>query len=166
MSRRRLARAKKPSKASKLKRQEVARRVSELFNKKNPDEKRKFVDRTLTVLVNVKKMQKLFGSFAKRGRPSTKDLEIINQMIVVFLYSVKEEFRYHYAAMIYKRLPGVSVPKDLPAKISAVRKLKFIQVGVNPKIYARIYAEWERSKAKSFDEFFGYLLSGVENKTE
>ena len=162
MSKRRPVRAKKVRKVSKSKREYVARRVGELFNQKNPDEKRRFVDDTLTVLYNMtpKQMGKLFGSFAKRGRPSTKDLETINQLMIVFLYSVKEAFRYHYATMIFKRLPGVSVPKDLPAKITAVRKLKFIEVGVTPEMYDKIYAEWDRLKPDSFDKFFHHLLTG------
>ncbi|GAI22709.1 unnamed protein product, partial [marine sediment metagenome] len=98
--------------------------------------------------------------FVKRGRPSTKDLETINQLMIVFLYSVKEEFRYHYATMIFKRLPGVPVPKDLPVKIGAVRKLKFVHAGVTPEMYDKLYVEWDRLKSKSFDEFFGHLLTG------
>ncbi|GAJ20368.1 unnamed protein product, partial [marine sediment metagenome] len=56
-------RAKKVRKVSKSKREYVARRVGEAFNKLNPDEKRVFVDETLTVLVNMnpKQMGKLFG---------------------------------------------------------------------------------------------------------
>ena len=167
MSRRRAVSPKKPRKVSKFKREDVARRVGEAFNKLNPDEKRKFVDQTLTVLVNMtpKQMQKLFGSFVKRGRPSTKDLETINQLMIVFLYSVKEEFRYHYATMIFKRLPGVSVPKDLPVKIGAVRKLKFIHAGVTPEMYDKLYVEWDNLKVASFTEFFGCLMSG-KGKTE
>lgn len=164
MSRRRAVSPKRPRKVSKVKREDVARRIGEAFNKLNPDDKRKFVDQTLTILVNMrpKQMGKLFGSFVKRGRPSTKDLETVNQLMIVFLYSVKEEFRYHYATMIFKRLPGVPVPKDLPVKIGAVRKLKFIHAGVTPEMYDKLYGKWDELGVKSFDEFFGHLLAEKE----
>jgi len=145
-------------------RQAIARRVGEAFNSLNPDEKRRFCDETLTVLVNMKPKQlgKLFGKFIKKGRPSAEDLETVNQLIIVFLYSVREEFRYHYATMIFKRLresSGIPIPEDLTIKLEAVRKLKFIHAGVSPEIYDKVYAEWERLGVQTFDELFNHLLS-------
>ena len=115
-----------PQKVPVATREAVARKVGEAFNTLNPDEKRRFCDETLTVLVNMKPKQlaKLFGKFVKKGRPSAEDLETVNQLIIVFLYSVKEEFRYHYATMIFKRLKesaGIPMPEDLQAKLEGVR---------------------------------------------
>ena len=107
-------------------------------------------------------MGKLFGKFIKKGRPSAEDLETVNQLIIVFLYSVREEFRYHYATMIFKRLresSGIPIPEDLTIKLEAVRKLKFIHAGVSPEIYDKVYAEWERLGVQTFDELFNHLLS-------
>lgn len=145
-------------------REAVARRVGEAFNSLNPDEKRQFTDETLTVLVNMKPKQlaKLFTKFVKKGRPSAEDLETVNQLIIVFLYSVKEEFRYHYATMIFKRLKesaGIPIPEDLPTKLEAVRKLRFIHAGVSPEIYDKVYTEWEKRSFETFDELFNHLLS-------
>lgn len=152
-----------PQEASESTREAVARRVGVAFNTLNPEEKRRFADETLTVLVNMKPKQigKLFGKFVKKGRPSAEDLEIVNQLIIVFLYSVKEEFRYHYATMIFKRLKeaaGVPIPEDLPAKLEEVRKLKFFHAGVSPEIYEKIYAKWEQGDFQTYDEFFSSLL--------
>jgi len=145
-------------------REAVARRVGEAFNSLNPEDKRQFTDANLTALVNMKPKQlgKLISKFVKKGRPSTEDLEIVNQLIIIFLYSVKEEFRYHYATMIFKRLnesAGIPMPEDLSAKLEAVRKLRFIHAGVSSETYAKVYEEWNKLGVETFDEFFNHLLS-------
>jgi hypothetical protein len=156
----------KPRKASKTKRTAVAQKIGEQFAALNPHDKRQFTDETLTALMNMSPRQlgKLFGKFVKRGRPSTEDLETANQLIVVFLWSVKEEFRYHYATMIFKRFEsaGVPFPTDLPEKLEAVRQLDFIHAGVSPEMYQRLFNEYQRMSANNvsftFDEFFSHLL--------
>mgnify|MGYP007042414765 CR=1 FL=1 len=109
-----------------------------------------------------KQLAKLFGRFIKKGRPSAEDLETVNQLIIVFLYSMREEFKYHYALMIFKRLKessGIPIPEDLTTKLEAVRKLKFIHAGVSPEMYDKLYATWEKLGVQTYDEFFNHLLS-------
>lgn len=152
----------KPQKISRSRREKVARKISTEFNKLDPASKRKFADDTLTQLVNMTKrqMRKLFEKFMKKGKPSTKDLETINQLIVVFLYSVKEEFRYHYASMIYKGL-NMALPEDLPEKLEAVRKLEWIHAGVEPELYSKLYHKWREYGVENFNDFFNHLLSDM-----
>lgn len=149
-----------PRKASKHKREIVARKIAEKFNALPPDKKRAFVDETLTALVNMKpkQMKKMFSKFFKKGRPSEKDLELVNQLIVVFLYSVRIEFQFHYATMIYKSLK-VPIPADLPEKLKQVRKLVFLgDIGVSPEVYHRLHATWEKMGYPSYDDFFSKLI--------
>ena len=147
---------------SKTEREEVARRVSDAFNRLSPEEKRRFTDETLTVLVNMpkKKMGKLLGKFFKRGRPSTKDLETINQLVVIFLYSIKNEFLYHYASMVFKGLQ-LPLPVNLPEKLLQVRQKVFLSdIGVSPDVYKRLYEAWKGMGNPDYDKFFSSLLSG------
>jgi len=163
MSRRR-QRPPQAGKVSEKKRQQVARKIAQDFNSLNPDQQRIFVDETLTALVNMKKkqMQKLFGKFVKRGRPSTQDLETINQLIVVFLHSVKTEFRYHYASMIYKSL-NMALPPDIPKKLGQVRKYKWLHFGVSPKTYDVLFKDWEKRGRPDYDTFFTVLVEGAQS---
>jgi len=156
-----------PAKVSATEREVVARRVGEAFNKLNPEEKRRFSDETLTVLVNMtpKQMGKLLGKFIKRGRPSSKDLETVNQLIIVFLYSVKPEFQLHYATMVYKRL-GQPLPENLPRTLEEIRKLRFIHAGVSQKIYSELYRVWEKigfpvlpDGEPNYDVLFNHLMT-------
>jgi uncharacterized protein YdeI (YjbR/CyaY-like superfamily) len=145
-------------------REAIARTISEEFNKLNPDQKRNYVDDTLTSLVNMKKKEfdKLFKKFVKKGKPSAQDLETVNQIIVVFLHSVKDEFRYHYATMIYKSLK-VPIPEDLPEKLVQVRQLKWLHFGLSPEVYDSLFAEWVKQKQPSFDVFFTNLVNANAN---
>ena len=161
MSQRRVKR--KLQKVSLSTRERVAKRIATRFNSLDPESKRKFVDETLTVLVNMSKKQmgKLLSKFVKKGKPSVKDLETINQLVVVFLYSVKPEYQYHYASMIFKGL-NLPIPKDLPEKLQYVRKKMFIHADVSPETYKRLYNVWERLGVNSYDEFFNSLLERIE----
>jgi len=156
---------KKFQKPSLSTRERVAKRVAQRFNMLDPESKRKFVDETLTVLVNMskKQMSKLLSKFVKKGKPSVKDLETINQLVVVFLYSVKPEYQYHYASMIFKGL-NLPVPEDLPKKLQYVRKKRFIHADVSPKTYKRLYDAWEKLGVNDYDKFFNSLLDKAEGK--
>lgn len=163
MSRRRRKPGAQAGKVSEKKRQQVARKIAQEFNTLNPDQQRIFVDETLTALVNMKKkqMQKLFAKFVKRGRPSTKDLETINQLIVVFLHSLKTEFKYHYASMIYKAL-NMALPPDIPKKLQQVRMFRWLHFGVSPKTYDMMFAYWEKLGRPEYDAFFTVLVEGAQ----
>jgi len=157
-------RVEKAPAVSEVQRELVATRIAEAFNRLPPDKKHAFVDDTLTTLVNMtrEQMRKMFSSlFWKKGRPSTQDLETINQLIVVFTFSIKPEFQHHYASMIYKSL-RVPIPPDLPEKLEEVRKLKWIHAGISPAVYDKLYAEFE--KYGDYDEFFTELLNKASSK--
>jgi len=143
-------------------REQVATRIAERFNRLPPDEKRRFVDDTLTTLVNMSRneMKKLFSKmFWKKGRPSEKDLEMMNQLIVVFIYSVRPEFQFHYASMIHKALK-LPQPSDIVEKLQKVRQLVFLgDMGVTPKVYSELYERWTKTGQPPYDEFFTTLLN-------
>lgn len=140
------------SRKSESKKAVVARRIAEDFRGLDPEDKRQFVDETLTVLLKMKPKQvrKLLKKFAKRGRPSVKDLETVNQLIVCFLYSVKQEFMYHYATMVYKGLKQ-PIPEDLPEKLERVRQFKYIHMPMTPELYDKLRATFEKLEIP-FDE--------------
>ena len=139
----------------------VAQKVAERFNKLPPDKKRKFVDDTLTELVNMsrKQMQKLFKKIVRKGRPSEKDLELLNQLIVVFIYSVRPEYQFHYASMIYKSLK-IPLPPDLPEKLQRIRKVMFLSdISVSYPVYQRLYDDWTAKGSPSYDDYFTQQLN-------
>lgn len=142
-------------------REMVVKKVAVAFNNLAPDEKRKFADDTLTVLVNMSQNQmgKLIKRIVRKGRPSEKDLETVNQLIVVFLYSVKPEFEYHYASMIYKAFK-MPLPAELPHRLEQVRQLVFLNdIGVTPPVYKQLYNEWDKAGRPRYDDFFTKLLN-------
>lgn len=163
MSRR--PRKQKIRKASMIKRQKIASKVAERFNSLNPEEKRRHVDQTLTNLVNmtVKQQKKLAEQLTGKGRPSEEKLELINHLLVVFLHSIKTEYRYHYATMIYKRL-NQPIPPDLPKRLEQVRHLIFLSdIGVSPEVYKQLYELWEKMGNPPYDEFFSKLIEANMN---
>ena len=139
----------------------VAQKVAERFNKLPPDKKRKFVDDTLTELVNMsrKQMQKLFKKIVRKGRPSEKDLELLNQLIVVFIYSVRPEYQFHYASMIYKSLK-IPLPPDLPQKLQRIRQVMFLSdISVSYPVYQRLYDDWTAKGSPPYDDYFTQVLN-------
>jgi hypothetical protein len=145
-------------------REEVALKVSEEFMKLTPQEQREFVDETLTALVNMnrKKLGKFFSKlFFKKGKPSAKQMETANQLIVVFLWSIKEEFRYHIATMIFKNMPGMEeYLEHTRDKLEQVREQEPMHFLVSKLIGKRMYDEWITQGSPPYDTFFDNLLTG------
>jgi len=140
--------------------------------------KTKFVDDTLTALIDAskdpKKQKTIWKTLTKhvvkrdqgKGK-STHELTekgkaFINQVVVALLYSMKEEFRYQWAHLIYTIL-NQPIPSDLPQKIEAVRGFKYIHAGLNPGTYFEVNKLAEDLKIESFEELFQHLLN--RNKT-
>jgi DNA-directed RNA polymerase subunit F len=143
------------------KREIVAQKVAERFNRLPPDKKRKFVDDTLTELVNMSRqqMQKLFKKIVRKGRPSEKDLELLNQLIVVFIYSVRPEYQFHYASMIYKSLK-MPLPTDIPEKLQRIRQVMFLSdIGVSLEVYHRLFEDWTAKGSPPYNDYFTQLLN-------
>lgn len=141
----------------------AALRVSEDFMALSPQEQREFVDETLTTLVNMpkKKLAKFFSKlFFKKGKPTAKQLETANQLIVTFLFSVKEEFRYHYATMVLKNMPNAEIPEDLPRKLEQIRQLTPLHFMVSDEVGSALYNEWNAQGCPHYDMFFSNLLNG------
>jgi len=163
MSRRKISAPPKPE-VPESEREEVALKVSEEFMKLTPQEQREFVDETLTALVNMsrKKLGKFFSKlFFKKGKPSAKQMETANQLIVVFLWSIKEEFRYHFATMIFKNMPGMEeYLEHTRDKLEQVREQEPMHFLVSKPIGQRMFKEWEFQGCPPYDTFFDNLLNG------
>jgi len=145
-------------------RKEVARKVSEDFMNLTPQEQREFVDETLTALVNMsrKKLSKFIAkTFFKKGKPTVQQMETANQLIVVFLWSVKEEFRYHFATMIFKSMPGMEeYLEHTREKLEQVRQLEPMHFLVSKPIGQKMFEEWKAQGFPDYDTFFSNLLNG------
>jgi hypothetical protein len=145
-------------------REEAALKVSEEFMKLTPQEQREFVDETLTALVNMsrKKLAKFIQKlFFKKGRPTAKQIETANQLIIVFLWSIKEEFRYHFATMIFKNMPEMEeYLEHTRKKLEQVRELEPMHFLVSKAVGQRMFKEWESQGFPSYDAFFDNLLNG------
>jgi hypothetical protein len=145
-------------------RQEVALKVSEEFMKLTPQEQREFVDETLTALVNMsrKKLGKFLKNlFFKKGPPSAKQMGTANQLVVTFLWAFKEEFRYHFAIMIFKNMPGMEdYVEHAREKLEQVREQEPLHFLVSKEVGQRMYDEWKAQKFPPYDAFFDNLLTG------
>jgi hypothetical protein len=143
---------------------QAALKVSEEFMKLSPPEQREFVDETLTALVNMnrKKLSKFISKlFFKKGPPTAKQLETANQLIVVFLWSIKEEFRYHFATMLFKNMPGMDeYLEHARSKLEQVREMEPLHFLVSKEVGQRLYAEWEAQGKPDYDTFFTNILNG------
>jgi len=150
--------------------------VAETFGEMDDDAKTNFVDDTLVALIDAskdpKKQKAIWKTLTKhvvkrdKGKAipqlTEKGRAFINQIIVALLYSMKEEFRYEWAYLIYTIL-NQPVPPDLPQKIEAVRKFKYIHAGLLPETYQQVTELAEKLKVKNLDELFQQLLN--QNKT-
>ena len=127
---------------------EIVRKFSRM-----PEEKRvKFVEDTLEWLIDMagdpKNLVKAF-SFVKKKRLSREDLRIINTIVTAFLYSIKDEFRYQWAELIYTLLQR-PIPEDIPKKLRRIRKLRFLHMPLQDhelyqklKDLAVLYGGWD-----------------------
>ena len=107
-------------------------------------------------------MGKFFSKlFFKKGKPSAKQMETANQLIVVFLWSIKEEFRYHFATMIFKNMPGMEeYLEHTRDKLEQVREQEPLHFLVSKPTGKRMYDEWAAQGSPPYDTFFGNLLDG------
>jgi len=153
--------------------------LAETFGEMDDEAKTKFVDDTLTALIdaskNPKKQKTIWKTLTKhvkrdqgkekgkaKAELTEKGKAFINQVVVALLYSMKEEFRYQWAHLIYTIL-NQPVPPDLPQKIEAVRGFKYIHAGLLPETYFEVNKLAENLKVESFEELFQHLLNP--NKT-
>lgn len=152
--------------------------LAEAFSQMDDEAKTKFVDDTMTALIDAskdpKKQKAIWKTLTKhvvkrdqeKGKAipqlTEKGKAFINQVIVALLYSMKEEFRYQWAFLIYTIL-NQPIPTDLPQKVEAVRNFKYIHAGLQPQTYFEINKLAEELNVQNFDELFQRLLN--QNKT-
>lgn len=145
--------------------------LAETFGQMDEATKTRFVDDTLTTLIDAskdpKKQKQIWKTLTKHVVKSEKGKKItqlkpkgkafINQVIVALLYSMKEEFRYQWACLIYTIL-NQPVPPNLPQKIEAVRSFQYIHAGLQPKTFQQLSDLATKLGIESFDELFQHLL--------
>jgi len=148
--------------------------LAETFGEMDDDAKTNFVDDTLTALIdaskNPKKQKAIWKTLTKhvvkrdqgKGKPipqlTGKGKAFVNQVVVGLLYSMKEEFRYQWAYLIYTIL-NQPIPPDLPQKVEAVRRFKYIHAGLLPETYFAINKIAEELNVQNFDELFQHLIN-------
>lgn len=150
--------------------------LAETFSQMDDEAKIKFVDDTMTSLIDAskdpKKQKAIWKTLTKhvvkqdKGKAipqlTEKGKAFINQVIVALLFSMKEEFRYQWAYFIYTIL-NQPIPPDLPQKVEAVRNFRYIHAGLQPQTYSEINKLAEELNVQNFDELFQRLLN--QNKT-
>ena len=125
--------------------------VAERFTRMGEEAKEKFVEDTLDWLLkltdNPKGAAKIFKNVGKEKLTPEQE-KTVNTLVVAFLYSLKDEFRYQWAGLIYKMLRQ-PIPDDLPEKLRRIRSIIFIHAPIeNPDLYnalrdlAVIYGSW------------------------
>lgn len=146
--------------------------LAETFSEMDEEAKTKFVDDTLTALIDASKdpqkqkaiWKNLTKHVVKRheGKKipqlTEKGKAFINQVVVALLFSMKEEFRYQWACLIYTIL-NQPVPPDLPQKIEAVRNYKYIHAGLQPQTYQDLNNIATKLDAQNFDELIQHLIT-------
>jgi len=147
--------------------------LAQMFGEMDDDARTKFIDDTMAALIDAskdpKKQKAIWKTLTKhvvkhdqgkeKAKPqlTEKGKTFINQVVVALLYSMKEEFRYQWAFLIYTIL-NQPIPPDLPQKIEATRNLRYIHAGLQPQTYLEINNLAEKLKVQNFDELFQNLL--------
>lgn len=122
------------------------------FAKLNDEGREEFTRATLDALTkiaqNPKARQKVFRRYfapKKKGRPkalTNEEKDTIQQVVTVFLYSLKEEFRYHWAKLVCLFLPSQMLPEGLFERINQrmteVETRRFVHLSFDPKSYKEL----------------------------
>lgn len=146
------------------------------FNELTEEERVAFVGKSLDLLVEysrskggIKKLVKVFAPllFSAVKQPSAEDLKTISQFVTVFLYSIKEEFRYKWAELLhnlYRFKTKQMVPQltHIPERQKEVDSLKFIHAGMSPKTYRKLNSWIMNNNVSNWDEVFNTLLAAAE----
>lgn len=148
----------------------VSSNVPAEFAKLSDEGKFKFTAATLESLIkiasNQKSKEKFFKKFLlhKGKKQLTQDeVDTIYQLITVFLYSLKEEFRYHWAKLMCLLLPPQMVPAGLmetaDKRIQEVSSRRFVHLSFEPKPYKELQKIVD--KLGGWDEFFSHALDAL-----
>lgn len=129
--------------------------------------KNRFIDDTLNGLIaimeNPKALKKLLKGWLKKGRPKQEDLEAVNQLLITFLYSLKDEYKYQWAEIIYailrRKWPNLEFPEDLSAKMDKVKELKWLHLGVKPDIYDKLIKVMGEKNCATPEQLLNHLLT-------
>ena len=140
------------------------------FAKLNDEGKAKFTKATLDTLIkiasNPKTRVKFFKKYLapkKKGRPkdlTQEEIDTIQQVVTVFLYSLKEEFRYWWSKLVCLFLPPQLVPKGLweriEERLEEVETRRFVHLSFDPESYSEL--QKIVNNLGGWDAFFNHAL--------
>ena len=151
-----------------LPQQVIETTVAAVFAKLDDDQRNKFVDDTLSALINSiadpesqKRFRRIMMKLQVRKQLKEKEQQWVNQIVVSFLWSVKEEFRYQMSFLIYLMFRQ-QPPEDLPQKISAIKQYMYIHAPLLPPTFSKLEAYAHATKSRNYDELVNNLLTGVQ----
>lgn len=141
--------------------------VAAMFAKLDDEQRNKFVDDTLSALINSigepqaqKRFRRIMMKLQVRKQLKEREQQWVNQIVVSFLWSVKEEFRYQMSYLIYlifRQQP----PSDLPKKIEETRQYLYIHAPLLSNTFTKLEAYAHATKSRNYDELFSNLLKGT-----
>jgi len=144
--------------------QVIENTVAAMFAKLDDDQRNRFVDDTLSALINSisdpqaqKRFRRIMMKLQVRKKLRAKEQQWVNQIVVSFLWSVKEEFRYQMSYLIYL-IFHQEPPGDLPAKIEETRQYLYIHAPLLPDTFTKLEAFAHATKSRNYDELFKNLL--------
>lgn len=143
------------------------------FAKLTDDEKVKFTKATLDTLIKIASSPKARVKFLKKylapkkGRPkdlTQEEIDTIQQIMTVFLYSLKEEFRYWWSKLICLFMPAQLVPEGLweriEEQIEETEKRRFVHISFEPESYEEL--QRVVNDLGGWDVFFNHALEKLE----
>lgn len=140
------------------------------FAKLSDEQKMKFTKATLESLIKIASNPKARVKFFKRFLASKKkgkakeltqdDIDTIQQIVTVFLYSLKEEFRYWWSKLVCLFLPAQLVPEGLferiEERIKETEQRRFIHLSFEPESYEEL--QKIVNDLGGWDAFFNHAL--------
>jgi hypothetical protein len=154
----------------------VSSKIPAEFARLTDEQRTKFAEATLEALIkiarNPKARQKVFKRYftpKKKGRPKAltqSEIDTIQQIITVFLYSLKEEFRYHWAKIVCLFLPPQMLPEGLFERIEKrmkeVKHRRFIHLSFEPEPYKQLMKTVDA--LGGWDAFMNHAVEALNEK--
>lgn len=143
----------------KMSKEEVVCSVAQDFSQLSDQSKNVFVWDTLDVLVNMtpSQMKKMIKRFVKRGRPSKDDVEMIHLLVLMFLFSIKPEFRPIWGKLVYKFLKQ-PVPESIEQKVEDERNYSYLHIRLTQDMYERVTVFTNTMDPQDWNYIFDQLL--------
>lgn len=147
--------------------------VVQVFSRLSDEKKIKFTEKNLEALrkmmANPKTKTAFFQKFLtilfmpqQQTNINPKDLKMLQQILVSFLFSLKPEFLYEWAQTIDLTV-GYPLPKDFKQRKQQVKSKKWFHIGLPPDLWRKVSDKM--NELGSVDSFFAQAIEALSKES-